>query len=85
MEKMHAKIQAFMDMNCTNLKKRVPQHPSICFWQRVYSIKKIRSMMENMVRMIVDGKACVVTMDIGGKAVNRHSLFTMGTQKMVIK
>ena len=53
--------------------------------ERVFSIIKIESIMEDMVQMMINGNACVVTVTsyVGGEKVGDQAFFTMGMPKMV--
>ena len=55
------------------------------FWQQIYLIVKIGSLMKEMKNMIVDGSACVIPVKIYiiDKAINGHAFFTIGMQKMM--
>jgi hypothetical protein len=83
---LHAEVRAFMDENCTNLMKNSTEY-MMAFWQRVISILKSGSTMDDMVGLMVDGYGCVVPviMDVGGEAKKGHAFFTMGTPAMLKK
>jgi hypothetical protein len=83
---LHAEVRAFMDENCTNLMKNSTEY-TMAFWQRVVSILKSGSTMDDMVDLMVDGYGCVVPviMDVGGEAKRGHAFFTMGTPAMLKK
>ncbi len=85
-EDLHAKVQAFMDENCTNLMKNSTEYTK-AFWQRVVSILKSGRTMDDMVDLMVNGHGCVipVIMDVGGEAKKGYSFFTMGTPAMLKK
>ena len=59
----------------------------MAFWQRVISILKSGSTMDDMVGLMVNGHGCVVPviMDVGGEAKKGHAFFTMGTPVMLKK
>ena len=59
----------------------------MAFWQRVASILKSGSTMDDMVDLMVNGHGCVgrVIMDVGGEAKKGHAFFTMGTPAMLKK
>ena len=59
----------------------------MAFWQRVVSILKSGSTMDDMVDLMVNGHGCVVPviMDVGGEAKGGHAFFTMGTPAMLKK
>ena len=76
-----------MDENCTNLMKNSTEY-TMSFWQRVVSILKSGSTMDDMVGLMVNGHGCVVPviMDVGGEAKGGgHAFFTMGTPAMLKK
>ncbi len=81
---LHAEVRAFMDKNCTNLDST---KYTIAFWQRVVSILKSESTMDDMVELMVNGHGCVVPviMNVGGEAKGGHAFFTMGTPAMLKK
>ena len=83
---LHAEVQAFVDKNCNNLKKDYTEY-TMAFWQRVVSILKSGSTMDDMVNLMVNGHGCVVPviMDIGGEAKKGHAFSTMGTLAMLKK
>jgi len=83
---LHTEVQAFMDENCTNLMKNSTEYTK-AFWQRVISILKSGSTMDDMVDLMVNGHGCVgpVIMDVGGEAKKGHAFFTMGTPAMLEK
>ena len=83
---LHAEVWAFMDENCTNLMKNSTEY-TMAFWQRVVSILKSGSTMDDMVDLMVNGHGCVVPviMDVGGEAKKGHAFFTMGTPAMLKK
>ena len=84
---LHAEVQAFMDKNFTNLMKNSTEY-TMAFWQRVISILKSGSTMDDMVDLMVNGHGCVipVIMNVGGEAKGGgHAFFTMGTQVMLKK
>jgi hypothetical protein len=85
-EDLHAKIRAFMDENCTNLMKNSTEY-TMAFWQRVVSILKSGSTMDDMVGLMVNVHGCVipVIMNVGGEAKKGHAFFTMGTPAMLKK
>jgi hypothetical protein len=80
---LHAEVRAFMDENCTNLMKNSTEY-TMAFWQRVLSILKSGSTMDDMVDLMVNGHGCVipVIMNVGGEATEGHAFFTMGTPAM---
>jgi hypothetical protein len=80
---LHAEVRAFMDDNCTNLMKNSTEY-TMAFWQRVLSILKSGSTMDDMVDLMVNGHGCVipVIMNVGGEATEGHAFFTMGTPAM---
>ncbi len=79
-EDLHAEVQAFMDENCANLEKDSTEI-TMAFWQRVVSILKSGSTLDDMANLMVNGHGCVVPviMDVGGEAKKGHAFFTMGT------
>ena len=81
---LHAEVRAFMDENCTNLMKNSTEY-MMAFWQRVVSILKSGSTMDDMANLMVNGHGCVipVIMDVGGEAKQGHAFFTMGTPAML--
>jgi len=81
---LHAEVWAFMDENCTNLMKNSTEY-MMAFWQRVISILKSGSTMDDMANLTVNGHGCVVPviMDVGGVAKKGHAFFTMGTPAML--
>ena len=83
---LHAEVQAFMDKNFTNLIKNSTEY-TMAFWQRVVSILKSASTMDDMANLMVNGHGCVVPviMDVGGEAKKGHAFFTMGTPAMLKK
>jgi hypothetical protein len=83
---LHTKVQAFMDENCTNLEKDSTEY-TMAFWERVVSILKSGSTMDDMASLMVNGYGCVVPviMDVGGEAEKGHTFFTMGTPAMLEK
>jgi hypothetical protein len=66
---MHAKVWDFMDENFPNLMKNSTEY-TMAFWQRVISILKSGSTIDDMVDLMVDGYGCVVPviMNVGGEA-----------------
>jgi hypothetical protein len=85
-EDLHAEVRAIMDENCTNLMKNSTEY-TMAFWQRVVSILKSGSTMDDMVGLMVNGHGCVipVIMNVGGEAKKGHAFFTMGTPAMLKK
>ncbi len=85
-EDLHAEVQAFMDENCTNLEKDSTEF-MMAFWQRVVSILKSGSPLDDMANLMVNGHGCVVPviMDVDGEAKKGHAFFTMGTPAMLEK
>jgi hypothetical protein len=83
---LHAEVWAFMDKNFPNLMKNSTEY-TMAFWQRVISILKSGSTMDDMVDLMVNGHGCVgpVIMDVGGEAKKGHAFFTMGTPAMLKK
>jgi hypothetical protein len=83
---LHAEVRAFMDENCTNLMKNATEY-TMAFWQRVISILKSGSTIDDMVGLMVNGHGCVVPviMDVGGEAEKGHAFFTMGMLVMLKK
>ena len=79
---LHAEVRAFMDKNFPNLMKNSTEY-TMAFWQRVVSILKSGSTMDDI------GHGCVlpviVIMDVGGEAKKVHAIFTMGTPEMLKK
>jgi hypothetical protein len=75
-----------MDENFPNLMKYSTEY-RMAFWQRVISILKSGSTMDDMATLMVNGHGCVVPviMDIGGEAKKGHAFFTMGTPAMLEK
>ena len=74
-----------MDENCTNLMKNSTEYTK-AFWQRVVSILKSGSTMDNMEGLMVNGHGCVVPVIMdGGEAKGGHAFFTMGTPAMLKK
>ena len=75
-------------MDIVTLKKDSIEY-TMAFWQRVMSILKSGSTMDDMVglSLMVDGYGCVipVIMDVGGEAKKGHAFFTMGTSAMLEK
>jgi len=79
---LHAEVQAFMDKNFINLMKNSTEY-TMAFWQRVISILKSGSTMDDMVDLMVNGHGCVipVIMNVGGEAKGGgHAFFTMGVR-----
>jgi hypothetical protein len=58
-EDLHAEVWAFMDENCTDLMKNSTEYTK-SFWQRVLSILKSGSTMDDMANLMVNGHGCVV-------------------------
>ena len=56
---LHAKVWAFMDKNFPNLMKNSTEY-TMAFWQRVVSILKSGSTMDDMVDLMANGHGCVV-------------------------
>jgi hypothetical protein len=85
-EDLHVEVRGFMDENCTNLMKNSTEYTK-AFWQRVVSILKSGSTMDDMANLMVNGHGCVipVIMDVGGEAKKDHAFFTMGTPAMLKK
>jgi hypothetical protein len=85
-EDLHAEVWAFMDKNCTNLKKDSIEY-TMAFWQRVVSILKSGSTMDDMANLMINGHGCVVPviMNVGGEAKKGHAFFTTGTPAMLEK
>jgi hypothetical protein len=85
-EDLHAEVRAIMDENCANLMKNSTEF-TMAFWERVISILKSGSTMDDMANLMVDGYGCVipVIMDVGGEAKRGHAFFTMGTPAMLEK
>jgi hypothetical protein len=83
---LHVEVRAFMDVNCTNLEKNSTEYTK-AFWQRVVSILKSGSTVDDMANLMVNGHGCVVPviMDVGGEAKKGHAFFTMGTPAMLKK
>jgi len=83
---LHAKVWASMDENCTNLEKDSTEY-TMAFWQRILSVLKSKSTMDDMVDLMANGHGCVVPviMNIGGEAEKGHAFFTMGTPAMLKK
>jgi hypothetical protein len=83
-EDLHDKVWAFMDKNCTHLKKNSTEY-TMAFWQRVVSIIKSGSSMKDITNLLFNGHGCVtpVIMDVGGEAKKGHAFFTMGTPVML--
>ncbi len=83
---LHVEVWAFMDENCTNLMKNSTEYMK-AFWQRVISILKSGSTMDDMANLMVNGHGCVVPviMDVGGEAKQGHAFFTMGMPAMLKK
>ena len=83
---LHAEVRAFMDENSPNLMKNSTEY-TMAFWQRVISILKSGSTMDDMLDLMVNGHDCVlpVIMNVGGEAKKGHSFSTMGTPAMVKK
>jgi hypothetical protein len=75
-----------MDENFTNLEKNSTEY-TMAFWQRVVSILKSESTMDDMVDLMVNGHGCVVPviMNVAGEAKGGHAFFTMGTPAMLKK
>jgi hypothetical protein len=75
---LHVEVRAlFVDKNCTNLMKNSTEYTK-ALWQRVVSILKSGSTMDDMANLMVNGHGCVVPviMDVGGKAKKGHAFFT---------
>ena len=84
---LHVEVLAFMDVNCTNLEKNSTEYTK-AFWQRVVSILKSGSTVDDMANLMVNGHGCVVPviMNVGGEAKGGgHAFFTMGTPTMLEK
>ena len=83
-EDLHAEVHDFMDENCTHLKKNTAEY-TMAFWQRVVSILKSGSSMEDIANLLFNGHGCVVPviMYIGGEAKKGHAFFTMGMPAML--
>jgi hypothetical protein len=81
---LHAEVRAFMDENSPNLMKNSTEY-TMAFWQRVISILKSGSTMDDMLDLMVNGHDCVlpVIMNVGGEAKKGHSFFPMGTPAML--
>jgi hypothetical protein len=81
---LHVNVWAFMDENSPNLMKNSTKY-TMAFWQRVISILKSGSTMDDMLDLMVNGHGCVlpVIMDVGGEAKKGHSFFPMGTPAML--
>ena len=85
-EELHAEVWAFMDKHFPHLMKNSTEN-RMAFWQRVVSILKSGSTMDDMANLMVNGHGCVipVIMDVGGEAKKGHAFFTMGTPAMLKK
>ena len=83
---LHTEVQAFMDENCTNLEKDSTEY-MMAFLERVVSILKSGSTMDDMANLMVNGYGCVVPviMYVGGEAEKGHAFFTMGMPAMLEK
>ena len=85
-EDLHAEVRAFIDENFPNLMKNSTEY-TMAFWQRVVSILKSGSTLDDMADLMVNGHGCVVPViiDVGGEAKKSHAFFTMGTPAMLEK
>ena len=83
---LHAEVWAFMDKNFPNLMKNSTEY-TMAFWQRVISILKSGSTMDDMANLMVNGHGCVVPviMNVGGETKKGHTFFTMGMPAMLKK
>jgi hypothetical protein len=83
-EVLDDKVRAFMEENCTHLKKNSTEY-TMAFWRRVVSILKSGSSMKDIANLLFYGHGCVVPviMEVGGEAKKGHAFFTMGMPAML--
>ena len=82
---LHAEVWAFMDKNFPNLMKNSTEY-TMAFWQRVVSILKSGSTMDDMANLMVNGHGCVVPViiDVGGEAKKGHAWNAGNVEERII-